>query len=175
VDSDGFDAVARALADARSRRRLLGALGRVAFGGLFPMSNTPITARKRFNRYGCLNVGQSCAEKWKRHCCSGVCDGTGRCIAHHASTCQPHQDAMQGELATCGVDSPPWSGGVCDRTTGKASFCGRIAHGEPCRRESECPTRTCAPTECVDWPGAACSVVKQGQGMCTIAPMDITR
>lgn len=143
-----------------------------------------------FNEFGCVNVGLSCNGDGG-NCCSGICNGpapipgqpdTSRCVAHHVSTCQPGQDAITGEAVWCNDDFPgSWASGYCYMTTGNASFCGRVPSGRlPCKKDSECIPRTCEdpnsppPVECYTWPGAACVKVRNGQAVCTIAPMGLS-
>ncbi len=109
------------------------------------------------NAFGCLNVGDRC-DGTDLQCCSGLCreqpGGKGKarrayCAGHDEGSCRADQDfcVTEDELATrCDGD------GTCFRTTGQASFCGRLQDGNcfPCRTDAEC--------EPVFGAGAACVV-----------------
>jgi hypothetical protein len=147
MDGSRFDDLTRALTG--SRRRLVGGtLAAVAgWAGLAASGAAKRRDKKpRFNRYGCVNVGEKCYGK-NAHCCSGICDGKGkrsRCVAHGEGGCTVGDNTCAAYVA-CEGD------GSCYRTTGKAGFCaGPICDCAPCKKDRDC--------QAVLGPGAACIV-----------------
>lgn len=109
-----------------------------------------------FNRFGCIDVGQSCRGN-NSLCCSGICEGsapltgqpdTSHCVAHNADVCLAGQSFCTGPTAvTCGTTG----GGFCMTTTGNAGFCFDLGSADcsvTCTRDPECVASR--------GPGAAC-------------------
>jgi hypothetical protein len=156
MDADRFDRLTLVLAGAVSRRAFsqvfafacgLSALGRP------DLSRAKNKKKKsRSNDFGCLDVGKKCAGK-SSSCCSNVCQGKrpkqgkkdkSRCVAHNVGGCQPGEDSCTEVDELCGT------GGLCFRTTGKASFCGGVVACMVCRKDTDC--------HAIHGAGAACVV-----------------
>jgi hypothetical protein len=150
MDAHRFDALARALAPATTRRRVLGGLLGVGTGGGAARPLDAATAKKRRRRvrrnaFGCVNVGGGCRGK-DQHCCSGICRGkkpkpgqrdTSRCVGHDASTCAAGQDSCAGAFVPCA--NPRSASARCVVTTGKASYCAGDVFCRACARDADCP------------------------------------
>ena len=166
-----IDALARRTATLTRRTALGTALGGL-IGSSFALGSEAKDRKKRrkrrkqknnrknrveANAFGCLNVGDRC-DGTDFQCCSGLCQevpgGKGKarrsfCVAHDEGSCGADQDfcvTEDDDATRCNVD------GACFRTTGQASFCGRLQDGNcfVCRTDSEC--------EPVFGAGAACVV-----------------
>jgi hypothetical protein len=146
MDEHRFDAFARSLGDASSRRGLLRGLAGAPLG--FAVNRVSgVAAAKRnkkkpqLNAFGCLNVGQKCRGN-SGLCCSGICQGKkpkqgkkdkSQCVAHDTGECQADQDScLAEEEILCGATS------ACTRTTGKASFCGGAGTCITCQKDTDC-------------------------------------
>lgn len=84
MNAHPVDRVARLMAHATARRRLVAALAMSPFADLAsPAPLNEVVARKRHkqrrpkkaksNAYGCVRVGKPC--KNANQCCSGICEG----------------------------------------------------------------------------------------------------
>jgi hypothetical protein len=167
MEAKRFDRLARSLIAAPSRRRFLGGLvGALALGATrIPGALAKRKKRKKkqklvFNAFGCVDVGQPCRGN-SANCCSGICQGTApkkgkkdtsRCLAHNEGVCQDGDDFCQGTTVNCG------SPGVCVRTTGNGSFCGKGATCTVCSKDTDCD-------EAEFGPGVACIVCVNCDGV----------
>lgn len=123
-----------------------------------------------FNRYGCLDIGQSC-DGDSSLCCSGICDAkSSACVAHNRDVCFPDTDY-------CASDAPSFCDGnkpncLCITTTGNAGFCADFEDFSAvdtfcrlCSTDTECQAEL--------GPGAAC-VILAGQCSAFCAGTDRT-
>jgi hypothetical protein len=158
---DQFDHWTRILAAAASRRVALRSLVRsTVAAGLGRLGLDQAAAKNKRNKrkklkknaFGCVNVGGRCRGK-NAACCSGICQGkkpkkgekdTSRCVAHNVLDCPAGANSCQGLPVACGTN------GLCNQTTGRASYCGRGGTCFACTKDVDC-----AP---VEGPGAACVV-----------------
>jgi hypothetical protein len=159
MDANRFDRIARSLIAFPSRRRLLGGLA-VAPALLAARTLLTVEARKKKkkrkqklkrNEFGCVDVGKACRGN-DANCCSGHCEGaapkkgkkdTSTCIPHHVGECPASADACVAGQVSCELD------GICFRTTGNASFCGKKAECTACSTDADCDSEGFGP-------GAAC-------------------
>jgi hypothetical protein len=171
MDADRFDRLTRSLNASPSRRRFLGGLIAVRVLSATRIPDTVQAKRKKkknkkkkqklvFNTFGCVDVGKACRGD-SANCCSGICEGTApkkgkqdtsRCLPHNAGVCQAGDDFCQGTTVNCG------SPGVCVRTTGNGSFCGKAATCTVCSKDTDCD-------EAEFGPGAACIVCVNCDGV----------
>jgi hypothetical protein len=159
LEDQHFDCIVRSLIASPSRRRLLGGLI-AALGLLVPWESGTVEARKKKkkrkqklkrNAFGCVDVGQACRGN-DANCCSGHCEGpapkkgkkdASTCVAHHEGDCPAGADACVVGKVQCELD------GICFRTTGNASFCGKSAECTACTNDADCDAEGFGP-------GAAC-------------------
>ena len=166
-----FDALTRRTTALTRRTALGGALATIIGGALALESeakrnNQRRKRRKRKNRnrndavanaFGCLNVGDRC-DGTDLQCCSGVCQpapggGKGKnrqafCVAHDEGGCRPDQDICADDNE---IDNRCGAAGICFRTTGQASFCGKEEDGDcfVCRTDADCVPTFGAGAACV--------------------------
>lgn len=160
MDERQFDRWTRMLAAAASRRVALRTLlvGSTIAAGLGRLGLNKAADKKKKrkklkkNAYGCVNVGGTCRGK-DSACCSGICQGknpkkgekdTSTCMAHNVLDCPAGANTCQGLPVACGTN------GLCNQTTGQASFCAAGGNCKTCKKDADC-----APTH---GPGAACAV-----------------
>jgi hypothetical protein len=173
MDSSAFDRLTRSLTASPSRRAAVHLLaGLLVTGPWRGVDDAPGALAKRkkrkkkkkqklvFNAFGCVDVGQACRGN-SANCCSGICQGTApkkgkkdtsRCLAHNEGVCQDGDDFCQGTTVNCG------SPGVCVRTTGNGSFCGKGATCTVCSKDTDCD-------EAEFGPGVACIVCVNCDGV----------
>jgi hypothetical protein len=164
VDNRRFDELIKMLTSGESRRGILRGLTAATLGlatiyfpgaaegrkkrrkrkkGKKNRKNTK-TPALQLNDFQCVDVGNACRGD-SANCCSGVCEGNvpkqgkediSRCVAHNVGECQAEQDACRSTPVLCGTE------GHCQRTTGKASFCGSASKADAacsdCSRDTEC-------------------------------------
>jgi hypothetical protein len=88
------------------------------------------------NAFGCVDVGQACRGN-DANCCSGHCEG-------------PAPKKGKKDTSTCVVGKVQCElDGICFRTTGNASFCGKSAECTACTNDADCDAEGFGP-------GAAC-------------------
>ncbi len=160
MDEQQFDRWTRMLAATASRRvarrTLVGSTIAAGLGRL-GVDQAAATKKKRKklkkNAYGCVNVGGKCGGR-DSHCCSGICKGKkpkkgkkdkSKCRAHNVLDCPAGADACSQSASSCGTQN-----GVCNQTTGQASFCAAGGNCKPCKKDADC--------EPTHGPGAACAV-----------------
>jgi hypothetical protein len=149
MDAKRFDRLARSLIAAPSRRRFLGGLVGARVLGATRIPDTVQAKRKNkkkkkqklvFNAFGCVDVGKACRGN-SANCCSGICEGTApkkgkkdtsTCVDHHVGGCPAGADACVLGKVPCELD------GVCFRTTGNASFCGKDVECTACSTDKDC-------------------------------------
>jgi hypothetical protein len=148
LEDQRFDVIVRSLITSPSRRRFLGGLA-AALGLLAPWASGTVEARKKKkkrkqklerNAFGCVDVGQPCRGN-DANCCSGHCEGTApkkgkkdtsTCVDHNVGGCPAGADACVVGKVPCELD------GVCFRTTGNASFCGKDLECTACSTDKDC-------------------------------------
>lgn len=170
MDTNRFDALARALNHQQTRRGALGVLAGFSGLGLGAAAAKKGKKRKpkqkpRFNQFGCVNVGGFC--KNSGQCCSNICrgkKGKRTCRAHNTggSVCEPV------ELGFCGagddVSAVICNNGIgrCVTTTGNAPYCAGSQPEEscspdivPCTKDKECQRFCGADAACIQCPACA--------------------
>lgn len=154
-----FEELLRDLPKDASRRGVLRSLALLALTAIgLPGA---VVARKKHKRkkkkvkrndFGCVNVGNFC--KNSGQCCSGICqvkNGKLRCQAHDQTTCGG-QNQCAGEEIVC--TSTTDFLGVCQVTTGNASYCAAAFACFDCTKDADCVPSCGA--------GAACIVCEEG-------------
>jgi hypothetical protein len=171
MEAQRFDHLARSLARATVRRRLLFGLALSSVAGFVARVADNAEAKKKRkkrkpknakpNAFGCLDVGDPC--KSVAQCCSGICEGKrGKrtCRAHDTGTCkQGIKGACEtplGEavLLKCNNDA----GCFCLQTTAGSNYCAapvRAEHCAVCATDADCLVLGYPP-------GSACAPVSQG-------------
>ena len=177
-----FDAVARSLGAATSRRSVVGGvLGTLGLGAFLPVAaeaknhkakhkkskkskQTPLS----LNQFGCVAVGGACKGS-NANCCSGVCHGKKsekgerdktRCVEHNQGSCTPERnlcvlDPANNSATFCNPANPF---AACTVTTGNANFCASFAGASvagncrACTRDADCTAEGFPP-------GTACVLV----------------
>lgn len=173
MNATRFDRLTRGLSTTPTRRAILGGFA-TAIGLAAPRVPGRVEAKTKkkplkVNEFGCVNVGGKCRGKDGK-CCSGICKGKkpkkgekdkSRCVDHHTGGCQADQDQCSTGFSECGT------GGLCYRTTGKASFCGAyqvewFSPCTPCEKDADCTADFGPGAACIDClsdcpsPGTAC-------------------
>jgi hypothetical protein len=174
-----FDALARSLGAATSRRRVIGGmLGTLGLGALSPLVSEAKNHKRKhkknktkktplvLNQFGCVSVGGKCKGS-NANCCSGVCHGKkpergegdkSRCVEHNQDSCTAERNFCvqnPGDLSVtqCNAANPE---AVCVVATGNANFCasftGATKEGNcrDCSRDTDCTAAGFPPgTACV--------------------------
>lgn len=179
MDPHRFDALARSLTDASSRRGVLRGMSATMVGlaalylpgeaegrkkrkkrkkGKKNRKNTKgkNTPALQLNDFQCVEVGNACRGD-SANCCSGICeDNAPQPGTPDTSVCVAHNvgECQAGQDSCTVVNGTCGTEGVCFQTTGKASFCGAASKADAacsdCTRDPEC--------EAQFGPGAACVV-----------------